>query len=84
MALLFDVCIKFYSSCGFYQGNNIGITSSICSHCTLSNSIMCSDSCSIPILSLFFLYHPYFKNFSFSSFLPFFTACMHVQSPGVQ
>ena len=24
------------------------------------------------------------RNFSFSSLLPFFTACMHVQSPGVQ
>ena len=50
---------KFYSSCGFQQGNNIGITSSICRHCTLSNSVMCSDSYPIPILSLFFLCHPY-------------------------
>ena len=40
MALLFDG----YSSCGFQQGNNIGITSSTCRHYTLSNSIMCSDS----------------------------------------
>ena len=38
---------------------------------------------SLPILSLFFLYHPYIPHFliqrffSFSSLLPFFTACMH-------
>ena len=45
--------------CGFQQGDNTGITSSTCRHCTLSNSIMCSDSYPIPILSLFFLYHLY-------------------------
>ena len=32
-------------------------------HCTLSNSVMCSDSYPIPILSLFFLYHPYIPYF---------------------
>ena len=50
---------KFYSDCGFQQADNIGITS----HCTRSNSIMCSDSYPIPILSLFFLYHPYIPYF---------------------
>ena len=54
---------KVYSSCGFQQGDNIGITSSTCRHYTLSNSIMCSDSYPIPILSLFFLYHPYIPYF---------------------
>ena len=58
------------------------ITSSTCRHCTLSNS-MCSDLYPIPILSLFFLYHPipYFliqRIFSFSSLLPFLLhACMY-------
>ena len=50
---------KVYSSCGFQQGNTVGITSSTCRHCKMSNSIMCSDSYPISILSLFFLYHPY-------------------------
>ena len=31
------------SSCGFQQGDNIGITSSTFRHCTLSNSTMHSD-----------------------------------------
>ena len=75
-----------HSSCGFQQGDNIGITSSTCRHCTLSNSIMCSDSYPIPSLSPFFLYHPYIPYFCnsfflFSSLLPHFTACMHVQPP---
>ena len=77
----FDGCIAFYSSFGFQQGDNIGITSFTCRHCTLSNSVMC-DSYPIPILSLFFLYHPYIPYFLFQrifhflvSFL-FFTACM--------
>ena len=56
VAVLFDGYIKAYSSCGFQQGDNIGITSSTCRHCTLSNSIMCSYSYSIPILSLFFFF----------------------------
>ena len=43
--------------------DNIGITSSTCRHYTLINSIMCSDSYPIPILSLFFLYHPYIPPF---------------------
>ena len=43
----------------YTAGNNIGITSSTCSHCTLSNSIMCSDSYPIPILSLFYYTIPY-------------------------
>ena len=43
--------------------DNIGITSSTCRHYTLINSIMCSDSYPIPILSLFFLYHPYIPHF---------------------
>ena len=73
---------KVHSSCGFQQGDNIGITSSTCRHCTLSNSIMYSDSYPIPILSLLFipsLYPLLFnsKNFYlFSSLLPFFY-CMH-------
>ena len=53
---------RFYLSCGFYQGDNIGITSSTCRHCTLSNSVMCNDLYPIPILSLF-LYHPYILYF---------------------
>ena len=76
---------KVYSSCGFQQGNNIGITSSTCRHYTLSNSIMCSDSYPIPILSLFFLYHPYVPYFLFQriffyflvSFLFLLHACMY-------
>ena len=74
---------KVYWSCGFQQGDNIGITSSTCRHCTLSNSIICSDSYPIPILSLFFLYHPYIpllfnSIFLFSSLLPFLLhACMY-------
>ena len=63
MALLFDGCIKVYSSCGFQQGDNIGISSSTCWHYTLSNSIMCNDSYPIPILSPFFLHHPYIPYF---------------------
>ena len=47
----------------YTAGNNIGITSSTCRHYTLINSIMCSDSYPIPILSLFFLYHPYIPSF---------------------
>ena len=73
-----------YSSCGFQQGDNIGITSSTCRHCTLSNSIMCSDSYPIPILSLFFLYHPYILYFLIRrifhfllSFLFLLHACIH-------
>ena len=54
---------KIYLGCGFQQGNNIGITSSTCRHCTLSNSVMCSDSYPIPILFVFFLYHPYIPYF---------------------
>ena len=75
---------KFYSSCGFQQGDNIGITSSTCRHCTLSNSVMCSDSYPIPILSLFFLYHPYIPYFLIQrifhfliSFLFLLHACMY-------
>ena len=47
----------------YTAGDNIGITSSTCRHYTLINSIMCSDSYPIPILSLFFLYHPYIPPF---------------------
>ena len=75
---------KFYSGCGFQQGDNIGITSSICRHCTLSNFVMCSDSYPIPILSLFFLYHPYIPYFLIQrifhflvSFLFLLHACMY-------
>ena len=75
---------KFYSSCGFQQGDNIGITSSTCRHLTLSNSVMCSDSYPIPILSLFFLYHPYIPYFLIQrifhflvSFLFLLHACMY-------
>ena len=72
---------KFCSSCGFQQGDNIGITSSTCRHCTLSNSVLCSDSYPIPILSLFFLYIPYFliqRIFHFLiSFLFLLHACMY-------
>ena len=53
-------------------------------HYTLSNSIMCSDSYPIPILSLFFLYHhyiPYFliqRIFCFIvSFIFLLHACMY-------
>ena len=56
------------------QGDNIGITSSTCRHCTLSNSIiMCAALYPIPILSPFLflpsLYSLLFnsKNFLFSS-----------------
>ena len=41
----------------------MGITSSTCRHYKLSNSIMCSDSYPIPILSLFFLYYPHIPSF---------------------
>ena len=75
---------KIYSSCDFQQGNNIGITSSTFRHYTLSNSIMCSDSYPIPILSLFFLYHPYILCFLIQiifhflvSFLFLLHACMY-------
>ena len=75
---------KFYSSCGFQQGDNIGITSSTCRHCTLSNFVMCSDSYPIPSLSLFFLYHPYIPYFLIQrifhflvSFLFLLHACMY-------
>ena len=74
MALLFDRCIKSIQVVVF-SSDNIGITSSTCRHCTLSNSIMCSDSYPIPILSLFFLYHSLYsllfnsKNFLFSSII---------------
>ena len=54
---------EVYSSCGFQQGENRGITSWTCRHCTLSNSIMCSDSYPIPILCIFFLHHPYILSF---------------------
>ena len=73
-----------YSSCGFQQGDIIGITSSTCRHYTLINSIMCSDSYPIPILSLFFLYHPYIPPFLIRrifhflvSFLFLLHACMY-------
>ena len=75
---------KVHSSCGFQQGDNIGITSSTCRHCTLSNSITCSNSYPIPILSLFFLYHPYILYFLIQrifhflvSFLFLLHACMY-------
>ena len=75
---------KVYLGCGFQQGDNIGIISSTCRHCKLSNSVMCSDSYSISILSLFFLYHPYIpyfliqKNCRFLvSFLFLLHACMY-------
>ena len=75
---------RFYSSFGFQHGDNIGIISSTCRHCTLSNSVMCSDSYPIPILSLYFLYHPsipYFliqRIFHFLvSFLFLLHACMY-------
>ena len=71
---------NIYSSCGFQQGNNIGITSSTCRHYTLISSIMCSDSYPIPILSLFFLYHPYIPSFLIFYFLVSFFllhACMY-------
>ena len=72
-----------YSSYCFQQGDNIGITSSTCRHCTLSNSVMCSDSYPIPILSVFFLYHPYIpyfliqRIFHLVSFLSLLHACMY-------
>ena len=59
----FLIGVESLFTCGFQQGDNIGITSSTCRHCTLSNSIICSDSYPIPILSLFFLYHPYIPYF---------------------
>ena len=75
---------KFYLSCGFQQDDNIWITSSTCRHCTLSNSVMCSDSYPIPILSFFFLYHPYIPYFLIQrifhflvSFLFLLHACMY-------
>ena len=74
---------KVYSSCCFQQGDNIGNTSSTYRHCTLSNSIICSDSYPIPILSLFFLYHPYIlylltqRFFFLVSFLFLLHACMY-------
>ena len=55
MALRFYGCIKSIQVVVFQQGDNIGITSSTCRHCTLSNSIICSDSYPIPILSLLFM-----------------------------
>ena len=77
---------KVYSSCGFQQGNNIGITSSTCKHCTLSNYTMCSNSYPIPILSLFFLYHAYIPYFLIQrifyvlvSFPFLLHACMHTR-----
>ena len=78
---------KVNSSCGFQQGDIIGIIPSTCRHCTLSNSIICSDSYPIPILSLIFLYHPYIpyfflvqRSFLFYSLLPFLLhACMYSQ-----
>ena len=82
MALLFDGCIMSVPVVVFSKATIIGITSSTCRHYTLINSIMCSDSYPIPILSFFFLYHPYYpllfnsKNFSFSTLLSFFY-CMH-------
>ena len=42
MALLFNGCIKSIQVVVF-SSDNIGITSSTCRHCTLSNSFMCSD-----------------------------------------
>ena len=72
---------KFDSSCGFQQGDKIGIASSNCRHCTLSNSIMCSDSYPIPILSLFFLCHPYIPYFLLQRICYFLVSflfyCMH-------
>ena len=64
---------KVYSSCGFQQGNNIGITSSTCRHCTLmhTTSLFC--------LFLFIpsLYPLVFYSL-FSSLLPFLLhACMY-------
>ena len=73
---------EVYSSCSFQQGDNIGITSSTCRHCTLT--IICGDSYPIPILSLFFLYHPYILYFLIQrifhflvSFLFLLHACMY-------
>ena len=54
MALLFDGCIK-YIQVVVFSSDNIGITSSTCRHCTVSNSIMCSD----------FMPHPYLVSFLF-------------------
>ena len=72
---------KVYSSCGFQQGDDIGITSLTCRHCTLSNSIICSDSYPIPILSFIPSLYPLLfnsKNFYFLvSFLFLLHACMY-------
>ena len=54
MALRFDGCIKSIEVVVF-SSDNIGITSSTCRHCTLSNSITCSD----------FIPHPYLVSFLF-------------------
>ena len=77
---------KVYSSCGFQQGDNIGITSLTCRHFTLSNSIMCSDSYPIPILPPFFLYHTYIPYFLIQRFVYFLVsflfllhACVHTR-----
>ena len=79
MALRFDGCIKSIEVVVFSKAT-IGITSSTCKHCTLSNSIICSDSYPIPILSLFFLYHPYIPYFLIQRifhFLVFFLFLLH-------
>ena len=75
------LCTIVYSSCGFQQGDNIGITSSTCRHCTLSTSIMCCDSYPIPLLSLFSLYPLLLIQRIFYVLVSFFLlhACMHTR-----
>ena len=68
----------------YTAGNNIGITSLTCRHCTLSNYIMCSDSYPIPVWSLFLLYHPYipyYFNSLFSSSRMHDNKTLHTRVP---
>ena len=75
MALLFDGCIKSIQVVVFSKVTICTGITSTCRHCTLSNSITCSDSYPIPILSLLFLY----PLLLFSSVLRFLLhACMYM------
>ena len=75
---------QVYSSCGFQQGDNIGITSSTCRHYTLSNSIMFSDSYTIPTLSFSFLYPRLFNSKNFLIFWFRFHTCNSNRKPYIK
>ena len=85
VTLLFDGCIKCSKVVVFSKATIYGLHHQLVyRHCTVTISIMCSDSYPIPILSLFFLYHSYIPYFLIQrifhflvSFLFLLHACLY-------